>query len=76
MSNSAYLTYFNKPPFETYGRGNTHNPGVLYGDYMYSHNIIPHTGDNKPKNQQTYQTALIKAKSSGNLHPHPPLTKF
>jgi hypothetical protein len=43
---------------------------------MYSHNIIPHTGDNKPKNQQTYQTALIKAKSAGNLHPRPPLTKF
>lgn len=49
--------------------------GVLYGDYMYSHNVFPHTGDNKPKKQQTYVSALQRAKSAANIHPHPPMTR-
>jgi hypothetical protein len=42
---------------------------------MYSHNIFPHTGDNKPQKQQTYVTALSRAKSAGNIRPHPPLSR-
>ncbi len=42
---------------------------------MYSHNIFPHTGDNKPRKQQTYDTALTRAKSVGSVRPHPPLTR-
>jgi hypothetical protein len=69
------LTYFNKPPFENYGRENKNSSGVLYGDYMYSHSVYPHTGDNHPKNQQTYITPLTRAKSAGNIRPHPPMTR-
>lgn len=75
MSNTAFLTYFNKPPFENYGRENKKAVGVLYGDYMYSHNIFPHTGDNKPQKQQTYVTALSRAKSAGYIRPHPPMSR-
>ena len=42
---------------------------------MYSHNVYPHTGDNKPKNQQTYVSALGRAKSAGNIRPHIPLSR-
>ena len=42
---------------------------------MYSHNVYPHTGDNHPQKQQTYITALTRAKSAGKIRPHPPLTR-
>ena len=51
LPDSAMTTFFGKPAFHAYGNGNT-NPisgGSIYGDYMKSHNINPHSGDNKPQ---------------------------
>lgn len=42
---------------------------------MYSHNVYPHTGDNKPGTQQSYNSALLRARSAENIRPHPPLTR-
>ena len=50
MPDSALTTYFGKPAWHAYGNGNV-NPaqgGLIYGDYMKSHNINPHSGTNKP----------------------------
>lgn len=38
------LKYLNKPPFAAYGRGNTNTNF----DKLKSHNILPHSGKNKP----------------------------
>lgn len=77
IPNSAFTTYFGKPPFENYGRGNTHpiDGGLVYGTYLYSHNVHPHRGKNQPKNLQSYPVALSKAKSQGTLIPTCPRTK-
>jgi len=48
---------------------------LVYGTYLYSHNVHPHRGKNKPKNVQSYPVALMKAKSQGNLIPAPPRTR-
>lgn len=51
LPNSAFSTYFGRPAFENYGRGNV-NPthgGCLYGQYMLSHNVNPHKGTHQPK---------------------------
>lgn len=50
LPDSAMATYFGKAPFHSYGNGNT-NPtygGQMYGQYMKTHNINPHSGDNRP----------------------------
>ena len=63
LPNSAFKTYFGKPVFANYGQGNT-NPaygGLMYGDYMKTHNIAPHEGANNPQTQQVYEIAEIKA---------------
>ena len=42
--------------------GNT-NPtfgGLMYGNYLKTHNIQPHRGLNSPKNIQSYNVALAK----------------
>ena len=77
IPNSAFTTYFGKPPFENYGRGNTHpiDGGLIYGTYLYSHNVHPHRGKNQPKSIQCYPVALQKAKSQGTLIPSYPRTK-
>jgi len=77
IPNSSFTTYFGKPPFENYGRGNTHpiDGGLIYGTYLYSHNVHPHRGNNHPKNIQSYPIALMKAKSQGTLLPTHPRTK-
>lgn len=56
MSNSAFTTYFGKPAWEAYGRGNS-NPNLL------THNVMPHRGENKPKKSQSYYSALLKGKN-------------
>ena len=56
-----------KPIFHAFGKGNT-NPtvgGIVYGNYMLTHNIHPHAGDNKPKYQQVYDSAHDKAFANG-----------
>ena len=53
MSDSALTTYFGKPAWHAYGNANVMptQGGLIYGDYMKTHNINPHSGENKPKNQ-------------------------
>ena len=77
IPNSAFTTYFGKPPFENYGRGNTKpvDGGLVYGTYLYSHNVHPHRGKNQPHHTQSYPVALSKAKSMGTLVPTYPRTK-
>lgn len=51
LSDSSLTTYFGKPTFHAYGNANIHptQGGILYGDYMKTHNINPHSGNNQPK---------------------------
>jgi hypothetical protein len=64
LPNSAYTTYFGKPAFHAYGNGNTKPTygGLNYGQYMKTHNINPHSGDNKPEYQQVYTHAMMEPK--------------
>lgn len=60
LPDSAYQSYFGKPAFHAYGKNNT-NPtvgGVVYGQYMLSHNVNPEHGQNNPKYQQVYNSAM------------------
>lgn len=60
LADSAFTTYFGKPAFHPYGRGNT-NPavgGVNYGNAMLTHNINAECGENPPLYQQVYDSAL------------------
>jgi hypothetical protein len=51
LADSAYTTYFGKPAFHAYGNGNTKPTvgGINYGQYLKTHSINPHSGDNKPQ---------------------------
>ena len=51
LPDSSMTTYFGKPAFHTYGNGNTRptSGGLVYGQYLKTHNINPHSGDNKPE---------------------------
>jgi hypothetical protein len=63
MPDSAITTYFGKPVFHAYGNGNT-DPivgGTVYGDYMKTHNVNPHSGSNRPEFKQVYTRAIIGA---------------
>ena len=64
LPDSAMTTYFGKPAFHAYGNGNTRpaSGGLIYGSYLKSHNINPHSGDNKPQNAEVYSRALINPK--------------
>lgn len=60
MADTALTTYFGKPAFHAYGNSNL-NPaqgGLIYGDYMKTHNINPHSGDNNPRGVQVYKRAM------------------
>jgi hypothetical protein len=50
------MTYYGRPPFSNYGRANTRplSGGVVYGQYLLTHNVSPHRGDNIPKYMQCY----------------------
>jgi len=74
LPNSAFKTYFGRPPFENYGRGNI-NPtvgGSIYGDYLKSHNVNPHSGANKPEFKQVYTQADFAATRYPESQPEPP----
>lgn len=63
LPDSAITTYFGKPAFHAYGNGNT-NPtfgGTLYGNYLKTHNVNPHSGDNHPEFKQVFTRAIIGA---------------
>lgn len=61
MADSSLTTYFGKPAFHSYGNGNVlpAQGGLVYGDYMKTHNINPHSGENHPKYRQCYERAMI-----------------
>ena len=60
MADSALTTYFGKPAFHAYGNSNIHpaQGGLIYGDYLKTHNINPHSGDNNPLAVQVYKRAM------------------
>jgi len=63
LPDSAITTYFGKPAFHPYGHANT-NPavgGTIYGQYMKTHNINPHSGGNHPEYKQVFKTAITAA---------------
>jgi len=66
LADSAMTTYFGKPAFHSYGNGNTRpaSGGLLYGQYLKTHNVNPHSGSNKPINTQVYGRALINPKNA------------
>jgi len=73
LPNSAFYTYFGRPPFANYGFGNT-NPtigGTVYGDYMKTHNVNPHRGKS-PLYKQVYARADLFATKFGPGQPEPP----
>lgn len=65
LPNSAMTTYFGKPAFHAYGNANTKPTygGPMYGSYMKTHNINPHSGDNHPEFTQVYAHAMLEPKS-------------
>jgi hypothetical protein len=68
LPDSAFTTYFGKPAFHAYGKGNT-NPvvgGNIYGHYMLTHNVNPESGSNLPQYQQVYSTALKQGLQKNN----------
>lgn len=64
LPDSAMTTYFGKPAFHAYGNGNVRpaSGGLVYGQYLKTHNINPHSGDNKPEHVQVYGRAMINPK--------------
>ena len=64
LPDSAMTTYFGKPAFHAYGNGNVRpaSGGLIYGQYLKTHNINPHSGDNKPQNMEVYARALTNPK--------------
>ena len=63
LPDSAITTYFGKPAFHPYGNGNTKPTmgGTVYGNYMKTHNINPHSGGNHPEFKQVFGTAITAA---------------
>ena len=79
LPDSSFTTYFGKPAFHAYGKGNV-NPtqgGVNYGQNLLTHNINAECGDNPPLYQQVYDSALKAGllKTKGMRVPQIPLTK-
>lgn len=79
LPDSAFTTYFGKPAFHAYGKGNV-NPtvgGVNYGHNMLTHNINAECGENPPLYQQVYDQALKAGivKTKGMRVPQIPIFK-
>ena len=86
LPNSAFQTYFGKPAFENYGMGNVKPPsgGMVYGNYLLSHNVNPHKGEvmkykdalillqKEPKYVQSFKNALDHGDRLPDTHPEPP----
>jgi len=68
LADSSLTTYFGKPAFHSYGNGNTNptNGGLLYGSYLKTHNINPHSGANNPDHIQLYSAAM----KNPNIYAH------
>jgi len=65
--NTHLLSLHGKPIWHPYGQGNTKPAvgGVVYGQYLLTHNVHPHSGDNCPQYQQVYESAHNKAFENG-----------
>ena len=61
LPDSALTTYFGKPAFHPYGHANTNpsNGGAVYGQYMKTFNVNPHSGGNKPEFSQVHGRTLL-----------------
>lgn len=61
LPDSALTTYFGKPAFHAYGNGNTEPTygGSVYGQFLLTHNINPHSGGNKPEFNQVHGRAML-----------------
>lgn len=61
LPNTAFTTYYGKPAFENYGRGNVRpaTGGIIYGNYLKTHNVNPHRGKKNPNSKQSYNNALM-----------------
>lgn len=65
--NTHLLSLHGKPIWHPYGQGNTKPAvgGVVYGQYLLTHNVNPHSGENCPQYQQVYESAHNKAFENG-----------
>jgi hypothetical protein len=75
LPDSAFTTYFGKPAFHAYGKGNVCKGtigGNIYGHYLLTHNVNPECGVNPPEYQQVYDNALRTGLSKGDRKPHLP----
>lgn len=74
LPNSAFTTYYGKPAFENYGRGNVRpaSGGVIYGNYLKTHNVNPHRGAKNPQFKQTYNNALMYGSRNPACEPELP----
>eukprot|EP01017_Pseudomicrothorax_dubius_P024381 TRINITY_DN2590_c0_g2_i1.p1 TRINITY_DN2590_c0_g2~~TRINITY_DN2590_c0_g2_i1.p1 ORF type:complete len:347 (-),score=88.81 TRINITY_DN2590_c0_g2_i1:89-1129(-) len=63
MADSATQTYLGKPAFNNYGMNSTKPTvgGIVYGQYMNTHNVNPHRGPNYPEFRQIYKNAEMGA---------------
>lgn len=79
LPDSSFTTYFGKPAFHTYGKGNVQPTvgGINYGQNLLTHNINAECGDNPPLYQQVYDSALSKGlvKTKGMRVPTIPVNK-
>lgn len=57
LPDSAMTTYFGKPAFHAYGHAHANPPQTK--DKYKTHNINPHSGDNKPEYSQVHGRALL-----------------
>lgn len=74
LPDSAFTTYFGKPAFGPYGYGNTKPTygGLMYGNYLATHNIAPHEDGNRPDYAQVYSTAELYSTKRAPRAPEPP----
>lgn len=63
LSDTGFRKYFDRQVFENYGNANVHdhNDGFVYGNYLKTHNINPHTQQNLPQTEETFYHALKSA---------------
>ena len=75
LADSAFTTYYGKPAFHAYGKGNV-NPTNQNSKFL-THNINGVTGKQKATFKQVYDSALIKGldKTGGVRVPQIPKTK-
>lgn len=43
--------------------------GIIYGNYMKTHNTNPHSGENQPVDEETFYHALVNANPEKFLSP-------